>query len=248
MRVYSGCYSVLAMLAALAFMSQPANAIPIAFDGFVQSFPLYANGGTGFSAPWVVGGFNAAVANYNFVDDVSLIYPSLEASVGGSVSGVAALQINGSTRALAQTLPETFYVSFLLQPNGTLGEGDFGGFFGLTLNGSSNDLFIGKPGAHATDQYILETRGGGGQVPSGVQVDVDHTAFLVLKAQGNDAFSLFVNPKPGQSEPSHPDALKTDLDLGNVNRIGIYSTGAFTIDEIRIGTTYEDVTPKAGGN
>jgi len=37
--------------------------------------------------------------------------------------------------------------------------------------------------------------------------------------------------------------VKTDLSLGTVSRIGIYSTGAFTVDEIRIGTTYADVVP-----
>ena len=37
--------------------------------------------------------------------------------------------------------------------------------------------------------------------------------------------------------------MKADLDLGTVSRIGIYSTGAFAIDEIRIGTTYADVLP-----
>jgi hypothetical protein len=143
------------------------------------------------------------------------------------------------------------YLSFLLRPDGILSNGVFNGFFGVTLNGSLfNDLFIGKPGGGALDQYVLETRGGSGQVPSGTSTGVNHTALLVLKAQfltGNDTFTLYANPKPGDSEPSS-GAVKSDLDLGAVSRIGIYSSGAFTVDEIRIGTSYEDVLPKRGGS
>jgi hypothetical protein len=121
----------------------------------------------------------------------------------------------------------------------------------MTLNGSlGNDLFIGKPGGGSSNQYVLETRGGTGQVPSGAAVEVGHTAFLVVKAEfvnGNDTFTLYANPKPGEPQPSSGDAVKSDLDLGTVSRIGIYSTGAFTVDEIRIGTTYADVTPKTAG-
>jgi hypothetical protein len=249
--MYSRCYSVIVMLAALAFMSQPANATSIAFDGFVQSFPIYADGGSGFNGPWVIGGFNAFAAGYAF-NDFSLSFPSLQAGVGGSVSGNAFSQINGTIRNLAQPLGGTVYLSFLIRPDGTLNAGVFNGFFGLTLNGSlGNDLFVGKPGGGSLSQYVLETRGGSGQVPSGAPVNIGHTAFLVAKAQfvtGDDIFTLFVNPKPGQPEPGSGDAVKTDLDLGTVSKIGIYSTGAFTIDEIRIGMTFGDVTPKTGDN
>jgi len=98
---------------------------------------------------------------------------------------------------------------------------------------------------------VLETRGGFGQVPSGTSTDVGHTALLVVKAQflpGNDIFTLYTNPKPsGGSEPSG-GAVKSDLDLGVVSKVGIYSSGAFTVDEIRIGTSYDDVVPKPGEN
>jgi hypothetical protein len=68
----------------------------------------------------------------------------------------------------------------------------------------------------------------------------------VVKAQfmaGNDVFTLYTNPVPGEAEP-FAGAMKSDLDLGTVSRIGIYSTGAFDVDEIRIGATYASVTPR----
>jgi hypothetical protein len=244
MRFRSVHFSAIAAAAALS--GQPSQASLIAYDGFGPSFPIYANGGTGFSAPWTQGGFNAFASGYAPRED-SLCFGRQKTS-GGSVSGGSFQQINGAIRNLAQPLGAsgtTVYMSFLLRPQGTLGEGIFGGFFGVTLNGSlGNDLFIGKPGGGASDQYVIETRGGSGQVASGTPAVVGRTALLVMKAQfqaGNDIFTLNVNPRPG-SEPVS-GALKGDIDLGAVSRIGIYSTGDFSVDEIRIGTTYSDVVP-----
>jgi hypothetical protein len=251
MRLQSICGSLLALAVAILAMSQPARASQVAYEGFGQSFPIYANDGAGFSGPWATGGFNAFDSGYTS-NVGSLSYPSLAASTGGSVSGGAFSAINGAIRNLEQPLGAdntTVYLSFLLRPDGILSSGIFNGFFGVTLNGSSSrDLFIGKPGGGALEQYVIETRGGSGQVPSGTSTDVRHTALLVVKAQflsGNDTFTLYANPSPAGSEPSN-GAVKSDVDLGAVSKIGIYSSGAFTVDEIRIGTTYEDVVPKQG--
>ena len=228
-------------------LAQPALAGQLAEDSFSISFPVYASGGSGFSGPWTVGGFNAFSAGYT-QRVKSLCYPRLDTS-GGSVSGDAFGAINGTVRNLAQTLGApntTAYVSFLIQARGTLNDGVFNGFFGLTLNGSAgNDLFIGKPGGGALDQYVIENRGGANQIPSGLKVKVGKTELLVLKAQfmaGNDVFTLYTNPAVGKPEPTS-NVVKTDVDLGTVSKIGIYSTGAFVIDEIRIGTTFADVLP-----
>ena len=228
-------------------LAQPAVAGQLAEESFSISFPVYASGGSGFSGPWTVGGFNAFAAGYT-QRVRSLCHPRLD-TAGGSVSGDAFQSINGAVRSLAQPLGApntTAYVSFLIQPRGTLNDGIFNGFFGLTLNGSAgNDLFIGKPGGGTLDQYVIENRGGAGQVPSGLKVKVGKTVLLVLKAQfmaGNDVFTLYTNPAVGKPEPAS-NVVKTDVDLGTVSKIGIYSTGAFIIDEIRIGTTFGDVMP-----
>ena len=247
MRLRPGYLSVLSITAALSMvvLSPAARASDIAYEGFRPSFPIYANGGFGFAGPWIQGGFNAFASGYT-PRTRSLCHAKLDASEGGSVAGPAFSTINGAVRDLAQSLGGTVYLSFLIQPQGTLSEGVFNGFFGLTLNGSlGNDLFIGKPGGGALEQYVIEHRGGFGQIPSGTPTVVGRTTLLVVKAQflsGNDIFTLYANPTPGQPEPGS-SVVKTDLDLGTVSRIGIYSTGAFAIDEIRIGTTYADVVP-----
>ena len=228
---------------ALLVLGSPARAAQIAHEAFTPSFPIYANGGSGFAGPWKQGGFNAFASGYVPLDR-SLCNARLR-SEGGSVSGAAFQAINGAIRDLAQPLGAgTVYVSFLIQPLGTLHAGIFNGFFGLTLNGSlGNELFIGKPGAGGVAQYVLENRGGAGQVLSNGTTTIGRTTLLVLKAEflpGNDLFTLYVNPAVGQTEPAS-GAVKADLDLGTVSRIGIYSTGAFAIDEVRIATSYAEV-------
>lgn len=232
-------------VSALLVLGVPARAAQIAHEGFTPSFPIYANGGSGFAGPWEQGGFNAFASGYVPLDR-SLCHARLRSS-GGSVSGVAFPAINGAVRNLASPLGAgTVYVSFLIQAQGTLHEGIFNGFFGLTLNGSlGNDLFIGKPGAGAVSQYVLEHRGGFGQVPSSGSAATGRTTLLVLKAEfapGNDLFTLYVDPTVGRAEPTS-GVIKADLDLGTVSRIGIYSSGAFAIDEIRIATSFAEVLP-----
>jgi hypothetical protein len=236
-------------VSSLLFLGLPVRAAPIAHEGFTPSFPVYANGGTGFAGPWRQGGFNAFASGY-VPQDRSLCYPRLLIE-SGSVSGGAFPAINGAIRNLAAPLGAgTVYVSFLIQPQGTLNDGIFSGFFGLTLNGSAgNDLFIGKPGGGATSRYVLEHRGGFGQVVSSGSTVPGRTTLLVLKAEflpGNDLFTLYVDPAVGSVEPIS-GAIKTDLDLGTVSTIGIYSSGAFAIDEIRIATSYAEVLPPGDG-
>jgi hypothetical protein len=221
---------------------------PLAYEGFTLTFPQY-NTGSGFSAAWQPGGFNAFAAGYG-ASERSLSFGGLETN-GGRVVSPAFQAINGALRNLAQPLGAdntTTYLSFLLRPEGTLNGGILNGFFGVTVNGSlGNELFVGKPGGQATEEYVIEHRGGFGQVSSGVATVVGQTALLVVRADflaGNDQFTLYVNPAPGAPEPT-TGVVKSDLNLGSVTRIGIYSTGAFSVDEIRLGAAYADVTPRS---
>src|SRR5262249_23757930 len=148
--------STLIVLAATVIVGHRAGASQIAYDGFAPSFPIYANGGTGFSGPWTQGGFNAFASGYTPMED-SLCYGKLQTG-GGRVSGGPFSAINGAVRTLQQPLGAdhtTVYLSFLVQPLGKLGNGIFGGFFGVTLNGVGSDLFVGKPGGGASDEYVL---------------------------------------------------------------------------------------------
>jgi hypothetical protein len=92
---------------------------------------------------------------------------------------------------------------------------------------------------------VLEDRGGALQVASTLAPVVDQTVFLVVKAQfaaGNDQFTLYVNPTPGAPEPA-TGLVKNNSDIGTVAGVTLYSTGAFSTDEFRLGETFADVTP-----
>ena len=161
--------------------------------------------------------------------------------------------ISGIVRNFASPLGAagtTRYVSFLMRPEGTLNTGAFNGFFGLYLNASTgNDMFIGKPGNGPLNQFTLETRGGTMQAASGVNINAQQTYLLVVRADftaSNDRFTLYANPSVGSAEPAL-GTVKNDSDVGAVGGVTLYSTGAYSLDEIRVGTTFADVTPLASG-
>jgi autotransporter-associated beta strand protein len=242
--------SLLANVVAAVVCAPPAHGAPIAYDGFdypAGSSLAGQNGGQGFAGAWYTGGYNVS-QSASVLASGSLSYPSL-ATAGNQVTTVAPSSINGVERDFASPISSgTIYLSFLLCPEGTLDQGNSTGFFGVYLHGSSNDLFVGRPGAGATGNYVLEQRGGNGtdqSVSSGVPV-VGQTEFLVVEAQlsssGNDTFTLYANPTPGAPQPA-TGTVKQDLSIGTALGLVIYSLGAFNIDELRVGTTYADVTP-----
>ncbi|MDB5358569.1 MAG: hypothetical protein JWN24_5022 [Phycisphaerales bacterium] len=205
------------------------------------------NGGVGFSGPWVPGGFNASNSTNYQVAAGSLPFGTLPTS-GNHVTTQSLATIGGLTRGLSTPLGTpgtTVYLSIEFRPEGVLNAGQFNGFFGLYLNGSTGtDLFAGKPGGGAFNDYALEDRGGSNQHSTGVMPIIGATDWLVVRADftaGNDKFTLYVDPTPGGSEPL-TGTVKQDSDVGTVPAITLYSTGAFSADEIRIGATYADVT------
>jgi hypothetical protein len=183
-----------------------------------------------------------------FLRTLSLSFANLLTS-GNRASSGPVNAIAGLTRDFSSPIGAagtTRYYSFLLRPEGTLNEGIFNGFFGLTLETPDEpELFTGKPGAEALTQYVIEDRGGAFQHPSPIPVVIGQTALLVVKAEfldPNDRFTLYMNPIPGGPEPL-VGTIKFDSNLSTVSGFTLYSTGAFSIDELRLGETFADVTP-----
>ena len=139
------------------------------------------------------------------------------------------------------------YISMLVRADGTLNEGASGGFFGLTLNASTStpsvdqDLFIGKG---TSSNYGIEDVGGNNSHLSSSSAAVGVTDLLVVEANfaasGPDKFTLYVDPTATSMGPA---VVKQDSNLGTISSISLYSTGAFSLDEIRIGTSLGDVMP-----
>ena len=167
------------------------------------------------------------------------------ATTGGAATATAksvppsGSEITFETRQLGRNVGAegtALYLSLLLRP-----ETDFGFYGGVNLGG----LFLGKSGTTGT--YGLE--GSGGNIASSsVAASAGDTVLLLLRATflaGNDVLDLFVNPTIGAPVPLVADASLSGYDLGLANIFTINNAGAWTVDEIRLGTTIEDVLPAA---
>jgi T5SS/PEP-CTERM-associated repeat protein len=228
---------------------QPSPTGLVAYEPFDYSPAgadlLGANGGSGFAAAWVNRPSTPVASNFDIAAG-SLSFMGLS-TTGNRVTTDALASNTGITRELSIPLgaPDTTsYLSFIVRPEDVLGQGQFGGFFGIYLGASTgNELFVGKPGSGQI--FALEDVGGANQHSSGVSAVIDEEFLLVVRADfsdGNDQFTLYVNPTPGGAEPLS-GTIKNDSDVGTVRNIGILSSGAFSIDELRIGASYADVVP-----
>jgi hypothetical protein len=232
----------------------PVFPLSLVYEGF--NYPpstnlIGAGEGFGFSAQW---GSASSSADYE-IGAGSLSYPKTPTRGNRVTTAAHNSGIGSIGRSLITPLGKpgtTQYVSFFVRPEGTLNEGQFNGFFGLRLEtASGNDLFVGKPGGGAVDQFVLENAGGTLQHATGTTIEVGEEYLLVLRADfttaGNDLFTLYVNPTPGAAEPTS-GTLKNDVNLGMINEIFLYATGAFSIDEIRVGDSFAEVVPTIPGD
>ena len=72
------------------------------------------------------------------------------------------------------------------------------------------------------------------------------TVFLVLRAEflaGKDVLALFVNPLLAAAEPLLADAELSNINLAPADYLYINNSGGWTIDEIRVGSSFADVAP-----
>ena len=212
------------------------------------------SGGTGFSDAWHAGSMGPDSSS-KYIQQGTSLGGGSESSLGGRVASLAQYSLgSGISRDLASpigTAGTSIYISFLLRADGTLNEGASGGFFGLVLNGSNTtpslnqDLFIGKTSGN---NFGIEDVGGNNSHLSNTAAAIGVSNFLVVRADftssGPDKFTLYTNPTAANMGNG---VVKQDSDLGMVNSVTIYSTGAFSLDELRIGTTLGDVLPSGAG-
>lgn len=230
----------LCSLFASCLLAARANAASIAYEGFDYSAgtPLNGlNGGSGWAGAWSAGNPLA------FVATPGLAFNGL-ATTGGAATATAkpdppgGSDITFENRTLSNNVGAdgtSLYLSLLLRP-----ETGFGFYGGVNLGG----LFLGKSGT--TNTYGLEASGGN-IASSSVTPTTGDTVLLLLRATflaGDDVLELFVNPTLG-AEPLLADASLSGFNLGLANVFTINNAGAWTVDEIRLGTTFEDVVPTA---
>ncbi len=195
------------------------------------------NGGTGFNGPYT--GSTAAL----------VVSPGSTYTDGGgrklTVAGNAgpfAGGNNGVFRSLTSvptTTGSTLYVSFLMQLNQNTG------YAGLSfISGGGETLFLGRPGGAAPGTTLGIDPLGGAAVRAPL-ADPTVLSLLVFRIDflgGSENINLYVNPALN-AEPATASATTTKTNQLLLDSFRIQSADAGTLDELRFGTTYADVTP-----
>lgn len=197
-------------------------------------------GGSGFSGSWSSSTGTATVAT------PGLTYSGLS-TLGNRVT--TGTYNTTYTRSLLTTLGSvtgTYYFSVLLRPD--YSSGSSGAEFALV--GSTASLFMGKP--TTGNNYVLDTVSSGSAGSQSVSSTVATSGtqvLMVLRADlvagGADSFKLYLNPSL-LAEPGSADASKSSYDVGNITGVQFTGNIGFSLDEIRVGTSYADVVPEPG--
>lgn len=253
------CFVSLASLALTgSLFAQPSLPVYEGFDYVVAN--LCGNAG------WAPTGSNASNDVQVIAD--SLIFPELPASQGNKVS-----VLNGSgyidpgfdiVPVGNQTEASSVYGSFILN---VVAEGNATGdyFFhfcsaGTTSTDYHSKVFV-KQGSEA-GKYLLGIRNASADTIQWETSnrDINTPVFVVVSYDfvvdaANDVSRLWINPTLGESAPGTPNltTVASGTDLANgVGRVNLRQGSASTtmsveVDEIRVGATWESVTPKASG-
>ena len=242
-----------------------ARADTVAYEGFdyAEGADLSGQtGGSGFSTAWTAtGGDTAGAGSLAFTD--ALGNALLTSGNRGLYTGAA------GTSSTSRDLPAvrgaddtTTWISFLGQ---RLGErsGDPATFFraanislfNSTLAASQEQLAIGEATNRAEDTWSLVPDGSGANTRASA-TPFDQLSLVVVRIDhlpGADTAYLFLNPNLGGDGPDISLAEATATGDFSFNRIRPFAGNPnanppsphaeFQIDELRVGTTYADVTP-----
>jgi hypothetical protein len=238
---------LLSLAVALWSFPSAAQAVLIAYDDFNYSNvggdlnTSMGGGSFGFSTEWI-GQTSYNIASGSLFPGPPALDPLPRA--GNSVSAVAFGENRGIDRSFNSSLGlegASIYLSFLLQPQGLLGQGAFGGWFGLALRGSTT-IVVGMPSSGSA--YGLEV--GFEKALMSRAPNVGRTEFFVLRidfTEGVDPVYLYDNPRPGVAEPALASASLLNLNVNSLNMVSLTGPGASAFDSLRIGTTFLDVAP-----
>ena len=246
----SGPIEATAALSLDAQQTWQGTLVLLAHEPFVGTGKLLgSSGGSGWAGDWTGSG-----TRIQQTGGTSLASPVGQLDSSG---GAAQLQVSAllSSVTASRDLPaplgadgSTTWFSFLLEPQRV----SVSDFLGLEFGSSSaKKAFAGYNGG----QFIVGEVGAfNSPAVSGISASAGVDTLLVVRVQhqaGNDTLTLYVNPTPGAASPDGGLSTSTALDLGSYTHVGISGGNGLGInsarlDEVRIGTTYADVTPFQG--
>lgn len=208
----------------------------IAYEGFAYSAGSLDgdNGGTGWANAW-----SASSSGSASVSAAGLTYASGGKSLvtsGGSVS-LPGDHYGGFRSPASVPTSGSMYISFLADRTGD-GESNY---LGLSLfSGGAEQAIFGA--MNGETHWGIEQNTTGATYMTTETVGATPTLLVARIDFGasDDTVSLYVNPSL-TAEPSTPSVSAT-FNTFSWDRIRIQSRVAGNVDEIRIGTTYADVT------
>jgi hypothetical protein len=215
--------------------------------GFGQG--IGPNDGTGFTTGWQ----NPYYTSTRTIV-AGLTYPGLATSAYGaqSTAYVPCVYCVNSTAVRDfsdNTATTNLWVSFLIRDDGISAQNfslypNYGGF-GITV-GNDTPLFAGVPGVqpNSTADYSLQT--GSQIVESADAAARGQTDLIVMDISDNGNAYLYVDPTVGQALGS-PDAT-IPITFAPSDADGFWWTDSWgwSYSDLRVGTTYTDVTPAGG--
>lgn len=240
----------------------PAGNPPLAYEPFdVPNGALQGVAdGSGWSDSWSEQSSSTDIPGYNVASATPLTYPGLASSqnygIGGfayqssgrgldiSSSGAFSSYLNGG---LIGAPGKVLYLSFLMRKDSNNNQPSW-----IALHGSNIEEIPGSTqvaggyfGDGSTPYWSLNVNGT--ITNSTKPVIVGASTLLVVKVVfgATNAVSLYVNP-PAGSEPAVADASATTPNLPGFRSLAWlagYGTNTGSLDEIRIGAAFADVTP-----
>ncbi len=190
----------------------------------------------------------------------SLSYPGLPASVGNKVAYDGTGSDNYRVFGSAVTTGSTYY-SFILNVSALGGLTTTGGYFTSLVQAASTSAFGGAVWTRLSTtagKFNVGVSTRSNSVVSWLPADLDPgtsyfivAAYDIITGTANDVARIWLNtPAIGGSEPTADAtaAVGTDLGAAGVERVLIRQDNATNtpfvqLDELRVGTTWADVTP-----
>jgi len=247
--------SLLTSLAILIAVLPQARAVLIAYDGFSTpgtytdgtTILTPGNGGSGWTDNWTVSGTPTG----QFTGTTS----GLTYSNGGALTTTAGAAIDTSTTNTTQMMRhfsstdyvngDSIYLSFLVNRSAALSTSLLE--FRLINKSGDSTRAIFRSSSSSADSWTLADASNNVFGTAGSSV-VGNTFFAVMRVDfltGNTGVSLWLNPAlntPLGAANISGGLGSSSFDIGGV-RLTAQASATGTFDEVRVGTTYADVSP-----
>jgi hypothetical protein len=234
---------------AICLLLPSAHATLLFSDGFnyTAGSNLGGNVNPGNSTAWSGSSTQITVGNSG------LTYPGFQ-GLGGNSLVLTPGAATTTTNEFSAVTSGNIYYSFLIDCTTLPTANNFITSInqGTAPNGGTDAMaiYVGASGATGWKIGVRTTGGGSGATFAGTTLSLNTTYLVVaeLSLGATPTASLFLNPFPGNAQPGTASATQsTATAIASVNDVGFkaqsaLTVGNFIIDDMSIGTAWEDVT------